>query len=222
MARHGRANYLSSEWMACAYVFNNYGMGTDTLGVPDRSRLHADYSVEVKYYDKPENVLDKMAFSLTGDAGCEYGGGVSCYHNSPGGPKQSFLGFMVYDRIVVSQRQVRSDAGRRGDEQSRPLSGAIAADQWSGRDFGLAIFPGSSRTAIQSVGCVCDISTGCQSNTSLSAGNTTIGRPTCRISPGPGGLTPSGGNTGTPGVTVPVALHRTCARCNRRSRWRFW
>jgi hypothetical protein len=39
-----------------------------------------------------------MAFSVTGDAGCEYGGGVTCTHNGPGGPKQSFLGFMIYDR----------------------------------------------------------------------------------------------------------------------------
>ena len=40
-----------------------------------------------------------MAFSLTGDAGCEYGGGVSCYGDTKGGPKQSFLGFMLYNRF---------------------------------------------------------------------------------------------------------------------------
>jgi hypothetical protein len=80
-------------------VFNNYGMGTDTLGNPGRSRIHTDDSIEVKYYDKPERTLDKMAFSLTGDLGCEYGGGVSCYHNSKGGPKQSFAGWMLYDRM---------------------------------------------------------------------------------------------------------------------------
>src|ERR1700721_3022380 len=40
-----------------------------------------------------------MAFSLTADAGCEYGGGVSCYGNKAGGPKQSFLGFMLYNRF---------------------------------------------------------------------------------------------------------------------------
>jgi len=56
--------------------------------------------VEVKYYDRPDNlVLDKMAFSLTGDAGCEYGGGVSCYGDHKGGPKRSFLGFMLYNRF---------------------------------------------------------------------------------------------------------------------------
>lgn len=35
-----------------------------------------DDSIEIKYFDKPGNRLDKMAFSLTGDAGCEFGGGV--------------------------------------------------------------------------------------------------------------------------------------------------
>ena len=40
-----------------------------------------------------------MAFSLTGDMGCEHGGGVSCYGNSAKGPKQDFLGFMFYNRF---------------------------------------------------------------------------------------------------------------------------
>jgi len=51
--------------------------------------------------------LDRAAFSLTGDAGCEHGGGVSCAGNSVKvvagqrviWPKQSFLGFMVYNRL---------------------------------------------------------------------------------------------------------------------------
>jgi hypothetical protein len=74
-------------------------MGTDTLGVPGRSRIHTDDSVEVKYFDHPDNYgLDKMAFTVTGDAGCEYGGGVSCHNNSNGHPKQMFLGWMLYDR----------------------------------------------------------------------------------------------------------------------------
>jgi len=86
-----------------AYVFNNYGMGEDTLGNIGRSRIHTDDSIEIKYYDHPEKTLDKMAFSLTGDLGCEYGGGVSCLRNHPikgtkGGPRQSFAGWMLYNR----------------------------------------------------------------------------------------------------------------------------
>ncbi len=40
-----------------------------------------------------------MAFSFTGDLGCEYGAGVSCYTNKKGGPKQSFVGYMLYNRF---------------------------------------------------------------------------------------------------------------------------
>ena len=99
----GQILWMPKGWLKA--VFNNYGMGTDTLGVPGRSRIHTDNSVEVKYYDRPsqDRGLDKMAFSLTGDLGCEYGGGVSCYHNGPGGPKQSFAGWMLYNRFWLNR-----------------------------------------------------------------------------------------------------------------------
>lgn len=77
---------------------NQYMLGEDTLGTPGRVRYHTDDSIQVKYYDRPDDLLDKMAFSLTGDAGCEHGGGVSCYTDSAKGPKQSFLGYMLYNR----------------------------------------------------------------------------------------------------------------------------
>src|SRR6266436_6167609 len=79
---------------------NQYMLGEEVLGNPGRVRYHSDDSIEIKYFDKPENSgLDKMAFSLTGDIGCEHGGGVSCYGNSAKGPKQDFLGFMFYNRF---------------------------------------------------------------------------------------------------------------------------
>jgi hypothetical protein len=77
---------------------NQYALGAEALNIPGRIRYHSDNSVEIKYYDKPENWISKMAFSLTGDIGCEHGGGVSCYGNSAKGPKQSFLGYMFYNR----------------------------------------------------------------------------------------------------------------------------
>jgi hypothetical protein len=92
----GQILYRPYEWLSM--VFNNYGNGTDALGVPGRSRIHTDDSVEVRYYNKPDSPgVSKMAFSLTGDLGCEYGGGVTC-HGGKGGPKQAFLGWMLYDR----------------------------------------------------------------------------------------------------------------------------
>jgi hypothetical protein len=91
------------KWTPKPYInviSNNYGLGRDDLFIPTRRRIHTDNSIEVKYYDRPDNLaLDKMAFSLTGDAGCEYGGGVSCYGDHKGGPKQSFLGYMLYNRF---------------------------------------------------------------------------------------------------------------------------
>jgi Putative beta-barrel porin-2, OmpL-like. bbp2 len=94
----GQILYRPKEWLSL--VFNNYGNGTDTLGNPGRSRIHTDDSIEVRYFNKPDNgkSVSKMAFSFTADAGCEYGGGVTC-HGGKGGPKQAFLGWMVYDRI---------------------------------------------------------------------------------------------------------------------------
>jgi Putative beta-barrel porin-2, OmpL-like. bbp2 len=101
----GQILYRPKPWLSL--VFNNYGMGEDTLTFSNpplgRSRIHTDDSVEVKYYDHPERLVDKMAFSLTGDLGCEYGGGVACFTNKKSGGqivdyKQAFLGWMLYNR----------------------------------------------------------------------------------------------------------------------------
>jgi hypothetical protein len=109
----GQILWRPKPWVSM--VFNNYGMGEDTLGAGDghagRSRIHTDDSVEVKYYDKPGKFLDKMAFSLTGDLGCEYGSGnsaasvgaVNCYHDKKTADgsinhKQTFAGWMLYNR----------------------------------------------------------------------------------------------------------------------------
>ena len=78
---------------------NQYMLGEDALNTPGRVRYHTDDSIQIKYYDNPERFLDKAAFSLTGDMGCEHRGGVSCAGNSAKGPKQSFLGYMLYDRL---------------------------------------------------------------------------------------------------------------------------
>ena len=110
----GQILYRPTSWLSL--VFNNYGMGEDTLGNGNgqfgRSRIHTDDSVEIKYYDHPEKTLDKIAFSFTGDLGCEYGGrgsfvsaqgrvinnNVNCHHNTPTSSKQTFAGWMAYNR----------------------------------------------------------------------------------------------------------------------------
>ena len=80
----GQVLWRPSGWFEM--VSNNYGLGEDdTLEQQSqlyggtgatRSRVHTDNSIEVKYYDKPKQFMDKMAFTLTGDIGCEYGGGA--------------------------------------------------------------------------------------------------------------------------------------------------
>jgi len=109
------------------FVWNDYGLGEDDAGYPGRSRIHADYSAQVKVYDRPKQFLDKIAFTVTGDLGCEYGGGpasfatangalnpkglspitgstdtynggVNCHNNANGKPKQMFAGWMMYNR----------------------------------------------------------------------------------------------------------------------------
>jgi Putative beta-barrel porin-2, OmpL-like. bbp2 len=111
----GQVLWRPTGWLSV--VSNNYGMGEDTLGNGNgqfgRSRIHTDNSVEVKYYDHPEKFLDKMAFSLTGDLGCEYGGkgtavgaqgqtvilNTNCFHDTPTSRKQTFAGWMAYNRF---------------------------------------------------------------------------------------------------------------------------
>jgi putative OmpL-like beta-barrel porin-2 len=117
----GQIKWTPRPWINV--ISNNYGLGHDDLYIPNRGRIHTDDSVEIKYYDHPEKRLDKMALSFTGDMGCEFGPstttsagvylqGVGCHGNrrdpkSIGGdyfkaginPKQSFIGYMLYNRF---------------------------------------------------------------------------------------------------------------------------
>ena len=113
----GQIKWTPRPWVNI--ISNNYGLGHDDLYIPNRSRIHTDNSIEVKYFDRPGQTLDKMAFSFTGDLGCEFGpstatlAGVSCLGNKRdplapasanfpyGGidPKQSFIGYMLYNRM---------------------------------------------------------------------------------------------------------------------------
>ncbi|MGH9542824.1 MAG: outer membrane beta-barrel protein [Terriglobales bacterium] len=104
---YGRANGRPGlgtqiQWRpkgSVSIVSNEYGVGADTLGVPGRTRWHSDDSIQVKYYEAPDNFLDRAAFSLTGDAGCETGGGVACFGGGGRVPKQYFIGAMAYNRF---------------------------------------------------------------------------------------------------------------------------
>jgi len=94
----GQILWRPAEWISL--VFNNYGMGTDTLNNPNVSRIHTDDSIEIRYFNRPDRTgLSKMAFSLTGDLGCQYGGGASCFKNTANALRSSFAGWMLYNRF---------------------------------------------------------------------------------------------------------------------------
>ena len=90
--------YRPNSWVS---ILGNQYEGADTLGVPGRRRVHTDDSVQIKYYDNKARLMDKAAMTVTADAGCEFGqnSGVSCRGGTPAKPSQYFLGFMVYQRL---------------------------------------------------------------------------------------------------------------------------
>jgi len=102
----GQIKWTPKPWLDI--IGNQYAVGNDNIGLPHRGRYHTDDSIEVKYYDhqKAGNGVDKMAFTFTGDLGCETGQGVTCHGGQgpydpitgKGGPKQSFVGWMAYNR----------------------------------------------------------------------------------------------------------------------------
>ncbi len=96
----GQFLWRPKSWLS---VVSNEYVGKDTLGNASRYRFHSDSSVQVKYHDAPKSFLSKAAFSLTVDAGCEGGGGVSCAGGDANAPSQYFLGGMLYNRLWFNQ-----------------------------------------------------------------------------------------------------------------------
>jgi hypothetical protein len=187
---------------AVSIVSNDYGVGTDTLNNESRTRWHTDDSLEVKYFDQPGGRLDKAAFSVTVDAGCENGGGVKCMNGNAAAPSQYFLGFMVYNRLWFQKDRFGVTLGGGAiNNPGRylvlvpPINGATAA---SGTPYFTAN-PGDPYRAWDA---------------SLTFDYMPSEFITFRWEfdhraasvpyfAGPGGVTPPGGNTGAPGSLVP-------------------
>jgi hypothetical protein len=126
----GQILYMPREWLKL--VFNQYGYGQDNLGVPKVERIHTDDSIEVRYYNHPQNPkgIDKLAFSLTGDLGCQYGPGYRC---TGGATKDAFAGWMAYNRAWFGKdKYAISYGGGRMNNPGRyltllpPINGADA------------------------------------------------------------------------------------------------
>jgi hypothetical protein len=195
---------------------NNYGVGTDTLGNPNRTRWHTDDSIEVKYYDRPEHWLDRMAFSLTLDAGCESGGGVHCTKSAPGIPAQYFLGYMLYNRFwFLNDKFAVTVGGGQINNPGRylvllpPINGATAS---SGTQY-FTENPGDPFRAYDG-----SITFDWMPSQFITF-RTELDRRGANVLyfAGPGGVTPLGGNTGPPGSFVPnftPDLRKTETRIN--------
>jgi len=185
-----------------SYAINNY-YGADTLGVPNRKRFHTDDSIQVKYFDnKNATGVDKGAFTVTIDAGCESGGGVTCRDGNAAAPSQNFLGFMLYNRLwFAKDRQAVTVGGGAIRNPGRylvllpPINGATAAtgtpyftenpgDQYSAWDtsFTYDYMPSQFLTF---------------------RGEFNYRAASVPYFSGAGGVTPPGGNTGNPSVLVP-------------------
>lgn len=182
-------------------VTNNY-WGTDTLGIADRRRIHTDDSIQVKYYENPERLIDKAAFSFTFDAGCEFGGGVSCKGGTSAAPSQYFLGFMVYNRLWFYRDVFGLTLGGGAIANPGrylvlipPINGATAI---TGTPYFTAN-PGQQFKAWDA-SVTFDFMPTQFSTFRIEYNNRAANVP---YFSGPGGVTPPGGNAGSPGSLVP-------------------
>lgn len=181
---------------------NQYALGEDALGVPNRVRYHTDDSVQYKYLDNPYGLLSKAAFSLTGDMGCEHGGGVSCAGDSSKGPKQSFLGYMAYNRLWFDKNLFALTLGTgKINNPGRylvllpPINGATAT---SGTPY-FTENPGDKYKAWDTSTTI-DYMPSQYITWRIEYNHRAANVP---YFSGPGGVTPPGGNTGAPGSIVP-------------------
>ncbi len=181
---------------------NQYALGEDALNTPGRVRYHTDDSLQYMYLHNPDGLLSKAAFSVTGDMGCEHGGGVSCAGDSKKGPKQSFLGFMVYNRLWFHRDLFGLTIG--GGEINNPgrylvllppINGATAT---SGTPY-FTENPGDKYKAWD-VSSTIDYMPSQYITWRIEYNHRAANVP---YFSGPGGVTPPGGNQGAPGSFVP-------------------
>lgn len=194
-----QALYRPSDWLS--FVTNNY-YGKDTLDINNstnhlgsRVRYHSDSSLQMKYWDTPANFLSRGAFSVTFDAGCEQGGGVSC-------DDQYFLGFMAYNRLWFKNNKYGLTVG--GGQITNPgrylvlyppVNGATAFT--TGNYF--TANPGDSFKAWDA-----SVTFDYMPNEFITYRVEYIHRKAnVPYFAGSGGITPPGGNQGSPGSLVP-------------------
>jgi Putative beta-barrel porin-2, OmpL-like. bbp2/Carboxypeptidase regulatory-like domain len=177
------------------------------------TRFHEDDSLLVKYYDAKGQGgagVSKMAFSLTWDWGCEYGGGVHCTHEPN---KEEFLGMMLYDRTwfhadlyaVTLGGGFMNNPGRYL-ALTPPINGATAA---SGSPYftqqpGQKLYQWDTQLNFQYM----------PKDWITWWTEATFRHSSVPYWSGQGGITPPGGNNGSPGSCVGGGQNATTGQCD--------
>jgi hypothetical protein len=176
-------------------------------------RFHEDDSLLVKYYDARGQGgagISKMAFSLTWDWGCEYGGGVHCTHEPN---KEEFIGMMLYDRTWFNNDIFAVTLGGgfmnnpgRYLVLTPPINGATAA---SGTPYftqqpGQKIYQWDTQLNFQYM----------PKDWLTWWTEATFRHSSVPYWVGSGGITPPGGNTGSPGSCVGGGVNATTGQCD--------
>jgi hypothetical protein len=176
-------------------------------------RIHEDDSIEVKYYDAHGTGgagVSKMAFSYTVDIGCEYGGGVTC---SNGQNKENFFGMMLYDRAwfhndlyaVTLGGGFMNNPGRYL-ALTPPINGATAAtgSPYFTQAPGQKLYQWDSQLNFQYM----------PKDWITWWTEATFRHSSVPYWSGAGGVTPPGGNTGSPGSCVGGGSNATTGQCD--------
>jgi hypothetical protein len=176
-------------------------------------RIHEDDSVVVKYYDAHGSGgagVSKMAFSYTLDIGCEYGGGVTC---SNGQNKENFFGMMVYDRTWFHRDLYAVTLGGgfmnnpgRYLALTPPINGATAAtgSPYFTQAPGQKLYQWDSQLNFQYM----------PKDWITWWTEATFRHSSVPYWSGSGGVTPPGGNTGSPGSCVGGGSNATTGQCS--------
>lgn len=175
-------------------------------------RIHEDDSLLVKYFDAKGQGgagISKMAFSWTVDIGCEYGGGVTC---SSGQNKANFVGSMFYNRVWFhSDLYAVTLGGGFMNNPGRylaltpPINGATAA---SGSPYftqqpGQKLYQWDTQLNVQYM----------PSDWITWWTEATFRHSSVPYWSGAGGVTPPGGNNGSPASCVGGAGDSTSGQC---------
>lgn len=176
-------------------------------------RIHEDDSLLVKYFDAKGTGgagISKMAFSWTVDIGCEYGGGITC---SNGPNKANFFGSMFYNRVWFNNDLYAITIGGgfmnnpgRYLALTPPINGATAA---SGTPYftqqpGQKLYQWDTQLNLQYM----------PADWITWWTEATFRHSSVPYWSGPGGVTPPGGNTGSPGSCAGGGTDATTGQCS--------